>query len=120
LWVFILNLIFDLVYLCVLILISDFDFGLWVYRSHRICSEQIEEACVAWFLGKLSFQLLHENHLFWPLFFYVSSPLYPILKFSSFAFVLMCKIGSFDFVLMWVVFDMLVGVFYIGFRILGL
>ncbi|XP_062165927.1 uncharacterized protein LOC133872437 isoform X1 [Alnus glutinosa] len=39
-------------------------------RSHRICSEQIEEACIAWFLGKLLFQLLHENHLFWPLFFY--------------------------------------------------
>jgi hypothetical protein len=31
----------------------------------------------------------------------------------------MCKIGSFDFVLMWVVFDMFVGMFYIGFRILG-
>jgi len=113
-------LIFDLVCLRVLILISDSDFGLWVYGSHRICSEQIEKACIAWFLGKLSFQLLVENHLFWPLFFCVSFLRYPILKFSSFAFVLMCKIGSFDFLLMWVVFDMLVGMFYISFRILGL
>jgi hypothetical protein len=32
----------------------------------------------------------------------------------------MCEIGSFDFFFMWVVFDMLIGVFYIGFMILGL
>jgi hypothetical protein len=68
LWVLILNLIFDLVYLCVLILISDSDFGLWVYRSHSSFSTRIISFgpfSSAWVFCRTQFSSLVLLLLFW-------------------------------------------------------